>query len=111
MCRNFGCDCHWYSCQEKRKHKRLVKKAAQLEWDDLQMIASMKGHNILLKEDAAAAAAEDADDNDSIDTKTPDADVNMEPGSEVGEAMPATTEAVAASTSSGVSSASPSASN
>ena len=35
------------SAQETRKHRRLMKKAAQLDWTDLQEIAKMKGVGVL----------------------------------------------------------------
>lgn len=33
--------------QESRKHKRLMKRAGQLDWDDLREIAAMKGMTTL----------------------------------------------------------------
>lgn len=45
--------------EESRKHRRLLKKAAQLDWQDLKDIASMKGLDVLLPQpDGAAAPAE-----------------------------------------------------
>ena len=84
-----------------------MKKAAQLEWDDLKKIANMKGHDIMLDEGASGTVAEDAADNRSSSTTAPSEDVDMDRSSEVGEAMPATPGVSVASASSEVSSANP----
>ena len=41
-------------CQEARKHKRLMKKASQLEWKDLQRIAEIKGLGTFVRTEASS---------------------------------------------------------
>ena len=44
---------HVTQCQEARKHKRLMKKASQLEWKDLERIAEMKGLGTFVRAEAS----------------------------------------------------------
>lgn len=44
--------------QENRKHRRLMKRAGQLDWEDLQEIAKMKGVDVLVTPSATPVDAE-----------------------------------------------------
>ena len=54
-------------CQEARKHKRLMKKASQLEWKDLQIIAEIKGLGTFVsKEGSSVEVPKPADADDDV---------------------------------------------
>lgn len=91
-CRGLLLDLPLESCEETRKHKRLMKRSAQLDWDDLREIAKMKGMAaleilvggpVLPRESAAADHGDDATAAAAVVVGNP-AEPEAEPGSDAG---------------------------
>lgn len=88
--------------QESRKHRRLMRKAATLEWEDLKEIASMKGKQIFEK---PAAESNDMDSDDEVGeapTTPTTASSGVGAAGSPGEALPAGSNGSSSSSSSPV---------
>lgn len=72
--------------QESRKHRRLMKRSAQLDWEDLKEIARMKGVNVMMAppESAAPTSTSPPEGMDEDESHVSEAGSAAEPG----EALP-----------------------